>query len=220
MCGRFSFIITSRQKIKDEFNIKSTPKELVTRYNAAPSQNLPVITNTEPGKIVFFRWGLIPSWAKDTKIGYKMINARAETVTEKPSFRTAFKKRRCLVLADGFYEWKKNKDGNIPYRITLKDDSPFAFAGLWETWHDPEGKELNSFTIITTDANTMLKKLHNRMPVILLPEQKEEWLDTDRPIDKTLKLLTPFPGKNMKAYPVSTLVNSPKNDLPEIVNPV
>ena len=139
-------------------------------YNAAPTQNLPLILNSDPATISLGRWGLIPSWAKEQKIGNRMINARAETLLQKPSFRTPFRKHRCLVLADGFYEWKKTSDGKIPHRIALKDNQPFAFAGIWEMWTAPEGEEIRSFSIITTEPNQLMKPLHHRMPVILKKE--------------------------------------------------
>jgi len=220
MCGRFTFILPSRKKLQDQFAVTAIPENLASRYNAAPSQNLPVITNEQPKNIVLYRWGLVPHWAKDIKIGYKMINARAETITEKPSFKNAFKKRRCLVLADGFYEWQKNKDGKIPHRIMLKDKSPFGFAGLWESWKDDQGKELRSFTIITTESNALVKNFHDRMPVILSPEQKNDWLDFDLQQEKLIKMLKPYPENKMTAYPVSSLVNSPKNDVPEVIQEI
>lgn len=219
MCGRYTVIIPSKQELKHRFGVRDVPGKLASRYNAAPSQELPVITNEAPDRILLFRWGLIPHWAKDKKIGYKMINARAETITQKPSYRAAFKKRRCLVIADGFYEWQKKTTGKVPHRVMLKDEGLFGFAGLWDTWADPQaaGREIHSFTIITTTANSLVKKLHDRMPVILLPDQKQAWLDPDRPADKLIQLLKPLPTAKMKCSPVSDLVNSPKNDRPEVI---
>ena len=164
---------------------------------------------------------MIPSWAKEESIGNRMINARAETVAEKPSFRNSFKRRRCLVPADGFYEWKKPTGGGrkIPMRIVLKDKEPFAFAGLWDTWVNPEGEEVESFTIITTQANELLRRIHDRMPVILAEEQEATWLDQDADAQELLSMLKPFPGE-MEAYPVSTLVNSPSNDDQRCISPV
>jgi putative SOS response-associated peptidase YedK len=161
---------------------------------------------------------LIPFWAKDEKIGSKMINARAESIEEKPSYRNAFRQRRCLVLADGFYEWK-DKNGKTPYRITLKDHQPFAMAGIWETWKNPEGKMIHSFSIITTSANELMKSIHDRMPVILPPEFEETWLKSDDPRE-IRELLQPFESEKMQAWEVSKLVNSPRNDNPAVILPV
>jgi putative SOS response-associated peptidase YedK len=218
MCGRYS-IKTDEDQLCLRFKAGSSKESLKPRYNSAPSQNLPVIPNESPKKIALYRWGLIPHWAKDEKIGYKMINARAETLLEKSTFKLSLKKQRCLVLADGFYEWKKEGSFKTPYRILLKSEEPFAFAGLWASWYDSKGKETRSFTIITIEPNSLISKIHNRMPAILLPENEEIWLDPDVSEEKALKLLKPYPAKLMQAYPVSKLVNSPKNDIPEILQP-
>jgi putative SOS response-associated peptidase YedK len=165
---------------------------------------------------------LVPSWAKDISIGSKLINARAEGVVEKPSFRAAFKRRRCIVPADGFFEWKAGEGkSKIPHYIFLKDHPVFAFAGLWEVWRSPEGDELRTCTIITTDANSMMQQLHNRMPVILRPEDYALWLsDEEMPPDRLTALLKPYDSDGMDAYEVSTMVNRPVNDVPEVVRPV
>ena len=164
------------------------------------------------------KWGLIPFWAKDPKIGSRMINARAETVAEKPAFRNALKKRRCLVLADGYYEWQKTPVGKRPFRIVMRSGEPFAFAGLWETWKDPEGNVIPSCTIITTAANDFLAPIHNRMPIILPREKEERWLDTGFDDQATLtSVLIPHPGEDMDAYEVSTMVNYARNDGPEVI---
>lgn len=182
------------------------------RYNAAPTQRMPVVRVFDGKReLVLLRWGLIPSWAKDPKIGNSLINARGETVHEKPAFRSAFKARRCLVPADGFYEWRKLSGGSKqPYRITMADSSPFAFAGLWERW-DKGDEPLETFTIITTTANVLVAPIHDRMPVILDPADYDAWLESQ---DTTIPmaLLQPYPAKRMSAYPVSTRVNSPRND--------
>jgi putative SOS response-associated peptidase YedK len=179
-----------------------------------------VIANADQRKLELFKWGLIPSWAKDSKIGYRLINARAETLAEKPSFRTALKRRRCLILVDGFYEWKKDGKNKTPMYIQLNDGTPFAFAGLWETWKGPDDKLIKSCTIITTDANTLLKEIHDRMPVILPDKAWPLWLTPEElPAEKTLPLLKPFAASRMKAVAVSALVNNPRFDSPECVVP-
>ena len=167
-------------------------------------------------------WGLIPSWAKDMSIGNKMINARAETVAEKASFKKPFKDKRCLVLANGFYEWKKtDKKNKIPYYFMLKSKQPFAFAGLWEEWKNPEGEKILSFTIITTKANELMEPIHDRMPVILKENVETQWLDPEnKDTDKLLSLLQPYPAGLMESYRVSDIVNSPKNDIPACVEPI
>jgi putative SOS response-associated peptidase YedK len=217
MCGRYSFAIED-ELIKERFGVTVRSAIYKARYNCAPSQDLAVITNDEPVKLNFFRWGLIPFWAKDVSIGYRMINAKAETITEKPSFRKAFHDRRCLVLSDGFYEWKKDKE-KIPYRITMKNGDPFAMAGIWEKWVSPDGEIIHSFSIITTTPNPLMEKIHDRMPVILPREDEQVWIG-DSGEAELQRLLKPFPAGLMKAYPVSRLVNSPKNDTPEILEPV
>lgn len=168
-------------------------------------------------ELAFLRWGLVPSWADDPAIGYKMINARGETVATKPSFRKAFKARRCLVVADGFYEWQKTDGKKQPHYIRLKHDGPFAFAGLWEHW-GRDGTEIDSCTIITTDANELMAPIHNRMPVILAPTDYDVWLDPAvEEVERLQPLLRPFPAGEMTAYPVSTVVNSPRNETEECV---
>jgi putative SOS response-associated peptidase YedK len=164
------------------------------------------------------RWGLIPSWAKDQSIGSRMINARAETLSEKPSFRDAFRKRRCLVVADGFYEWQKVAGRKRPMRIVLQTGEPFAFAGLWESWRDPEGTTVRSCTIITTGPNSLIEPIHNRMPVILSRDDEARWLDPEMDDPPSLlQMLAPYPQGAMDAYEISTLVNSPANDVPDCI---
>lgn len=192
------------------------------RYNTAPSQNVAVILNDNGiMKLDAFRWGLIPYWAKDTKIGYKMINARADTITEKPSFKNAFKQRRCLIPANGFYEWKKIGSDKQPYRIMLEDEKIFSMAGLWETWNSPEGEKIFSCTIITTTPNELMIDIHDRMPMILTIDDEKKWLDPEQTVEDLKNMLQPFPAENMKAYPVSKDVGSVKNyskDLVEEIN--
>jgi putative SOS response-associated peptidase YedK len=195
------------------------------RYNIAPTQEVAAVRlarQRRERQLVALRWGLIPSWAKDPAIGNRMINARAETVAEKPSFRNALKRRRCLVLSDGYYEWQKQgpKEPKQPYYICMADERPFAFAGLWESWTDPSANRLDSCTIITTEANELTKPIHDRMPVILPADGYETWLeDSPQDDDQLQQLLISYPSDQMKAYAVSTLVNSPRNDDPNCVVP-
>jgi putative SOS response-associated peptidase YedK len=218
MCGRFSFSPLAKI-IEDRFDVKVDNTRYKPRYNSAPSQDLAVISNLNPGELSFYRWGLIPFWAKDKSIGNKMINAKAETIAEKPSFKNSLKHKRCIVLSDGFYEWKTlNKKEKIPYRITLKNGGLFAMAGIWDSWKDEEGKLINSFAIITTTANKLMENIHSRMPVILEQKEEKDWLTETSP-ELLLSLLKPFPEKEMTAFPVSKLVNSPINDTPEIMKP-
>jgi putative SOS response-associated peptidase YedK len=220
MCGRYT-LATNTQKLAESFSGFEVPAELPPRYNVAPTQPIAVVANNGQHKVEFFQWGLIPSWAKDPKIGNQLINARAETLGEKPSFKNAYKRRRCLVLADGFYEWKKEDDGaKTPMYIRLASGDPFAFAGLWEMWQTAENTIL-SCTIITTDPNDLMAQIHNRMPVILPPAAYEQWLDpAERRPDDLQGLLHPYPTELMTAYPVSKMVNSPKNDSPALIEPV
>ncbi len=215
MCGRFSFS-PNEIIIEERFDIDIEEGVYQPRYNCAPSQNLAVISNAEPGRLSFYRWGLIPFWAKDISVGNRMINAKAETILEKVSFRHAFRGNRCLVLSDGFYEWKKEKNDRIPYRITLKNGEPFAMAGIWDTWKNPAGAVVNSFAIITTTPNTLIESIHDRMPVIILRENEKDWLNRND-TDLLLHFLQPYPAGDMEAYPVSKLVNSPSNDRPEVI---
>ena len=189
-------------------------------YNVAPTQEVPAVVAGNGGgerRLEMLRWGLIPSWADDPGIGARMINARSETVAEKPSFRRAFKERRCLIPADGFYEWQKTNGGKQPYYLRMKSGRPFAFAGLWESWKG-DGNEIRSCTILTTNPNDVAGEIHNRRPVILPPEGYEVWLDPDvRETDQLLSLLAPYPPGDMEAYPVSRRVSSPSNNEPSCV---
>jgi len=222
MCGRFT-LITDSKKLAESFAEFEPPAALAPRYNIAPSQPIAVVANNGQNKIDFFQWGLIPSWAKDPKIGNRMINARSETLAEKPSFKTAYKRRRCLILADGFYEWRRNPQGGgkTPMYIHLKSHQPFAFAGLWETWTSPEDDMILSCTIITTEPNDFMAFIHNRMPVILPREAYAQWLNpAEQKPEQLQPLLAPYPAEQMAAYPVSTVVNSPGNDTPDCIEPV
>ena len=208
MCGRY-ILRTPVDTLVQRFEIDEHPSSLTPNYNVAPTQGAAaVIAESGRRKLEMLHWGLIPSWAKDPALGNRMINARAETVAEKPSYRKAFKERRCLILADGFYEWQKTDDGKQPFYIRMEDESPFAFAGLWESWQN--GKEIRSCTIITTAPNEVAAPIHDRMPVIVHPEDYEMWLDPDFDEREPLTtLLKPFPAEAMEAYPVSRRVNRP-----------
>jgi putative SOS response-associated peptidase YedK len=220
MCGRYVLSSTA-SSISKEFGLEQTLFSIQPSYNIAPSQPVIVIANEGVKKVIQCRWGLIPSWAKDPSIGHKMINARSETVAEKPSFREAFKKHRCLIPSDGFFEWRKEKGGKVPLFIHLKNGKPFGFAGLYSVWTSPEGDQLSTCTILTTTANKLLEPIHDRMPVIIPKEKREVWLDPaqhDR--DILLPLLKPFPSEEMEAYDVTSRVNSPRNDAPDNIEPV
>ena len=225
MCGRFT-LTASPAELAETFAEFTPPDELQPRYNIAPTQPVAAVANDGQNKIEYFHWGLIPFWAKDPAIGNRMINARAETLPEKPAFRTAYRRRRCLVLADGFYEWNKAaKDGEkpvkTPFYISLESGEPFAFAGLWETWNSPEEALIRSCTIITTTPNELVAGIHNRMPVILPRAAYEQWLDpAEQSADSLNSLLVPYPASSMRAYPVSRLVNSPSNDRLECIAPL
>ncbi len=218
MCGRY-LITTPVEAIRQIFGVDQRPN-LAPRYNVAPTQSVPIIRLGEAGReLVTVRWGLVPFWAKDLKIGARMINAKAETVAEKPAFRDGYKRRRCLVLADGFYEWKKLDGRKQPYLIRLKTAEPFAFAGLWADWKDTEsGERIESCTIITTEPNALTAKIHNRMPVILPPPAHELWLDPEAADGRSL--LCPFPAEAMEAFPVSPRVGNVKNDDPGLIEPL
>ena len=221
MCGRY-MITSAREAIKRVFDVP-TLFELAPRYNVAPTQEVPVVRLQEGEReLVMLRWGLIPSWAKDPEIGNRMINARAETVPEKPSFRAAFRRRRCLVVADGFYEWQKRPHGpKQPYYITVGNGGPFGFAGLWERWSDPiEGYLVESCTIVTTMANERLEPIHDRMPVIIDPSDIDAWLDTSGNPAIAQALLAPYPAERMSAYPISRRINNVKNDDPACLEPL
>ena len=220
MCGRFSQF-HSWEEVHAYLNIFGAPRNLPARYNIAPTQDAAVVRHGAEGRALdFLRWGLVPSWAKDNSMAARMINARAETVAEKPSFRGAFRKRRCLVPADGFYEWRGAKGAKKPYRILNADGKMFAFAGLWERWEKSGGKPLESFTIITTEANGKLAPLHARMPVILDPADFERWLSPDLAANEALDLLRPAPDSAVDFHAVSTHVNNARNDDPSCIEPL
>lgn len=233
MCGRYT-LFTPQPTLEERFDADAE-SPLEPRYNCAPGQQLPVITNETPDKIRTLKWGLVPSWADDESVGNNLINARAETVREKRSFADAYEQRRCLVLADGFYEWVKQGERKQPYRVAFTDDRPFAMAGLWERWTPPqtqtglgdfgggatpsrEPDPVETFTVITTEPNDLVSTLHHRMAVVLDESEEATWLAGDA--DEVEQLLDPYPDDAMEAYPVSTRVNSPANDGPELVEEV
>jgi putative SOS response-associated peptidase YedK len=219
MCGRFAQIETITDLIKAYF-IDDVLTEITPSYNIAPgSKILSIIRKDGKRLLVDFQWGLIPHWAKEAAIGHKTINARAESISEKPSFRNAFKARRCLIPANGFYEWKQEGRIKVPHYIRLESCRSFAFAGIHESWMSPGGKEVNTCAIITTGPNEVMGQIHNRMPVILGDNYHGPWLDPDLRPEDALALLKPYPGNDMEAYPVTTLVNSPKNDTPDCIRP-
>ena len=217
MCGRYT-LIADVGDLAQRFEFDGADFSYDPGYNIAPTESVLTFRNVDGREASFMRWGLIPFWAKDPKIGARMINARAETVAEKPAFRNALKKRRCLVLADGYYEWQKTPVGKRPYRIILNSGEPFAMAGLWETWKDPQGNMVPSYTVITTAANDYLAPIHNRMPVILSREVEGFWLDGSVNDPGVLSsVLTHYDDDDMEAYEVSSLVNSAVNNLPEVI---
>jgi putative SOS response-associated peptidase YedK len=240
MCGRFTLSVDPAD-LQEAFPEFIFPAQVAARYNIAPTQPVLVLPNDGTNRADFFIWGLIPAWAKDPAVGSRLINARAETLAEKPSFRSAYKYHRCLIFADGFFEWQAKPGGffppkspadaikplvqeagksKLPHLIRLKSGKPFAFAGLWDHWQSPDGSEIKSATIITTSPNELMTPIHNRMPVILQPEGYSRWLDPKpvSPLDLN-SLLISYPAGEMIAYPVSTLVNSPANNSPEVLLP-
>ncbi len=218
MCGRYTQTCKP-DEIKQLLDFDGDDRLLRPRYNLAPSQEAPVIIAGQHLKSM--RWGLVPFWAKDEKIGHRMINARTETIAEKPAFKKLLTHRRCLVLADGFYEWQKSGRSKQPFYFRLRTKAPFAFAGLWDRWHGSEGRELATFTILTTSANEVLRPVHDRMPVMLSPEGCRTWLDLEGAnADVLPPLWGPFPAAQMTGYPVSSRVNSPKDDQPGFVEPL
>jgi putative SOS response-associated peptidase YedK len=219
MCGRYAFF-SPAEAVKRVFSLADVPA-MAPHYNIAPTREVPAVRAAEEGAraFVMLHWGLVPKWAKEKAIGNRMINARAESLAEKPSFRDAFRKRRCLVLADGWYEWQVAPGGKQPWFIRKKSATPFAFAGLWERWKDPaDGSVLESCTIITTDAAGSIRKIHDRMPVVLSEADWDRWIDTAfSDTDKLSELLAPCDPKVLEAWQVSRAVNAPKNQGPELI---
>lgn len=221
MCGRFTNTLDP-DELQELLDLGPFVHVVQPRYNVAPSQPIPIVKDAETRAVELYRWGLVPSWADDPKIGYKMINARSETAHEKPSFRAAFLRRRCLILADGFFEWHAGKMGapKTPYLFKLKNNNPFTFAGLYEHWQSPEGGELHTATILTCPPNQLVSNYHNRMPVMLNSEDRWTWLAPETDKTALIDLLAPYPAEEMKCYAVSTEVNSPDNDHPAVIEPI
>jgi putative SOS response-associated peptidase YedK len=220
MCGRFVRKSTITE-ITEEFGINEVQWAWEPSYNVAPGQNVACVIQKDGNRLVSLRWGLIPSWADDPQVGYRMINARAETLSQKRTFSRILKTQRCLVVADGFYEWRKENDKKVPMYIRLRSSRPFGFAGLYDTWRPREGSPISSCTIITTRPNEVVGPIHNRMPVIVPRKEYSLWLDNSVQDPGTLlPLLEPFNAKEMEAYEVSLLVNSPKFNTPECIKPV
>jgi len=224
LCGRYTLSVPLSNLV-DSFDVQPPDFEYPPRFNIAPTQDAPVIAQDQAGRRMgLLRWGLIPSWAKDPAIGSRMINARSETVAEKPAFQRAFRRRRCLVPADGFFEWKREagegatKGPKTPYWIHRAAREPFVMAGLWETWDPGETAPVYTFTVLTTEAVPSIREIHPRMPVILPASAHDRWLDPKAAAEDLLPLLRPY-GEGIEAYPVSTRVNSPRNDLPECIEP-
>ncbi len=218
MCGRYTLTVDPAD-LMERFDLSSADFVSTPRFNIAPTQTVAVVLNESPRTLTGARWGLVPSWAKDISIGYKMINARAETLDEKPSYRTLLKKRRCLILADSFYEWKKEAGGGkTPTRLMLANGAPFAMAGLWDAWKTPDGERIKSCTIITTSPNALAAQVHDRMPAILSREAEAEWVNIANDDPGYLKsLLGAYPAELMKTYVVSNAVNNVRHDAPELI---
>ncbi|OGA41352.1 MAG: hypothetical protein A3G24_06300 [Betaproteobacteria bacterium RIFCSPLOWO2_12_FULL_62_13] len=223
MCGRYALYGPVSRKNRETFEFREREIDFGARYNAAPTQNLPVYrVHPERGReLTLLRWGLVPAWAKDPSIGARMINARAETVAEKSAFRSAFRRRRCLVPMSGFYEWEKVGGRKVPHFIHLLNTDVFAAAGLYEYWPGKDGVEpIESYTILTTEANELIRTLHDRMPALLAENDYEAWLDPGNEKAQALEqMLKPFPAEEMRAYPISLRVNNVKNDGPELLEP-
>ncbi|MCF8048298.1 MAG: SOS response-associated peptidase [Desulfarculaceae bacterium] len=220
MCGRFTQS-NSLGDYQQRFGFQAGPLEFAPRFNLAPGQQaLAVLAGEQGRRGEMLRWGLVPSWAKQERVGYKMINARAETVSEKPAYRGPFQHTRCLIPADGFFEWAPAPGGKQPYFLTRRDREPFALAGLWDQWTGPEGDKLRSFTIVTTQANSVVEPIHDRMPVMLTPQDEAAWLDREASLEGLAKLLRPYAAQDMEAHAVSRRVNSAAAEGPELIEPV
>jgi len=220
MCGRYT-LATDLRVLAERFEFHASDIEYLPRYNIAPAQDVLAVIGDKPRAARLLRWGLVPSWAKEAGGERQLINARAETLSQKPSFRRSLAGRRCLVLADGFYEWKKEGKRKIPMRVVLRSGEPFAFAGLWDVWREGSAEEIRSCAIITTEPNQLIRQIHNRMPVILARRAEELWLDPSVTDPSRLgQVLLPYPSEQLRVYRVSARVNSPRNDDPGCIEPV
>lgn len=221
MCGRFTIISSEEELINRYMAVLSEGFEYYPNYNAAPMQYIPTIIGSSSGnRLGSLRWGLVPSWADDDKIGNKMINARAETLSEKPAFKRLLGSKRCIIPCSGFYEWQKVGSGKQPMRILMKDDSIFSLAGLYNTWINPDGNKLSTCTIITTEPNSLMADIHNRMPVILRAQDEAEWLSKESDKESILKLLKPYPAEKMRAYKVDSAVGNVRNNKEGLIKEV
>ena len=220
MCGRF-VLTANPEMVQQAFNLTTPPAQMQSRYNIAPTQPVMVITNENPTEVTYHRWGLIPSWAKDMSMASNMINARSESAAEKPAFRAAFRRRRCLIPTDGFYEWQEHGDNKkTPMFIHRPNNALYGMAGLGEIWHDPDGGELRTCSILTTEANTFMQQFHHRMPVIIHPEDYALWLSTgEEPLPVLQGLMKAYDENGLQAYPVSKAVNKVSNDSPQLMEP-
>lgn len=219
MCGRF-VLTANPEVVQQAFNLTTPPAQMQPRYNIAPTQPVMVITNENPKEATYHRWGLIPSWAKDMSMASKMINARSESAAEKPAFRAAFRRRRCIIPTDGFYEWQEHGKEKTPMFVHRPNNELYGMAGLWEIWHDPDGGELRTCTVLTTEANAFMQQYHHRMPVIIKPEDYALWLSPDEePLPVLQGLMKAYDENGLQAYEVSKAVNKVSNDLPELMQP-
>jgi putative SOS response-associated peptidase YedK len=218
MCGRYTLTVTL-ERLLSHYDIEEWSHSYSPRYNIAPGQHIPVVIHDgEKNRLGELKWGLIPSWAKDSNVGYKMINARSETLLEKPSFKNLVSRKRCIIPADGFFEWQKVGNKKQPMRIIMKDESVFSMAGLYDTWVSPAGEKISTCTIITTRPNRLMADIHDRMPVILYKEYEKVWLDrNNHNIMELLSLLQPYSAEEMTAYPVHPMVGNVKNDSAECI---
>lgn len=218
MCGRYTITLDPGD-FELELGVEDFPSDFEKRYNVAPTQQVAVVRDPESRKVEWLKWGLIPYWAKDPTIGARMINARSETLAEKPSFKQSFLKRRCLILADGFFEWQKNEGkASTPYYLKLRSGKPFAFAGLWDRWHPSDDIDVVSCTIITCPPNELIAPIHDRMPVIFDKDSLWKWLQP-APVEELEKQLQPYPSDLMQAYPISKMINNAQFDSPEVLRP-
>lgn len=224
MCGRSS-LTKSEKELEARFRATFYSEDLekynpLPNYNVAPTHVMPIITNSDTEHFQPLRWGLIPFWAKDIRIGYKMINARIETIKEKSAFKHAVHKRRCLVPMDGYYEWQKANGKKTPYRICLKSEEIFACAGLWESWKAPQGERIKSFTILTQPPSTSIAHIHDRMPAILRNDQESTWLDMDLPVDDALSIIAPYADEELNFYAVSNRVGKVTENDADLIEPI